>query len=307
MEQSARGAKRIALIGVPSSAGARQTGQEQAPRWLRRAGLVERLQSAGREVLDFGDIPEVAFSPDKQNPKQQNLPLILHVLRQVADVVDLAIGKRAWPLVLGGDCTITIGVLAGLARHFPSLGMIYFDGDLDLNTPETTPSGIFDGMGLAHILGRGVDELSHFGPRYPLLEQQNVAAFGYSLEAGGIDPVEVTRLQDTVLGKYPLDAIKGGIQTAAVRALRELANKAEQILVHFDIDVMDFDDFPASDVRHQPGLTLQQAQEALAVFLASPKTAGLVVTEFNVKFDPDARLAGKLIDMIVRAIAHREA
>ena len=185
--------------------------------------------------------------------------------------------------------------------------MIYFDGDLDLNTPETTPSGILDGMGLAHILGWGVDELSHVGPRFPLLEQRNVTLFGYSVEAGGIDPAEVKLLQDTQMAKYPLEEINGRVHTAAVRALRELEIKAEQILVHFDVDVVDFDDFPAADVPHRPGLSLLNTQEALGVFLGSRKAVGLVLTEFNAGRDTDAKLARQLIDTIEGAIAQGQA
>lgn len=307
MRESRHDANEIALIGVPSSAGARQVGQEEAPRSLRLAGLVERLRSTGHDVVDLGDLTQVSFSPDPRNAKQQNLPHVLRVLRQVASAVDLAVANRAWPLVVGGDCTVTIGVLAALTKHFASLGMIYFDGDLDLNTPETTLSGIFDGMVLAHILGKGADELSHLGSRYPLLEERNVTLFGYSVEAGGIDPVEVKLLQDTQMARYPLEKIQGRVQTAAVRALRDLESRAEHILVHFDVDVVDYDDFPAADVPHKPGLSLLKTQEALGVFLGSRQAVGLVLTEFNARRDTDAKLAVQLIDTVEKAIIQGQA
>ncbi|MCI0415590.1 arginase family protein [bacterium] len=301
MRESVYDANKIALIGVPSSAGARQLGQEEAPRFLRNAGLVDRLRSTGRDVLDLGDLSQVSFSPDKQNAKQQNLTHVLRVLRQVISAVDLAVANRAWPLVVGGDCTITIGVLAALTKHFASLGMIYCDGDVDLNTPETTLSGIFDGMVLAHILGKGVDELSHLGSRYPLLDEQAVSLFGYSVEAGGIDPVEVKLLQETRMARYPLEQIRGIVQTAAMQALDELESRAKHILIHFDVDVVDSDDFSAADIPHKPGLTLLKTQQALQVFLGSRQAVGLVLTEFNVRNDPDAKLALRLIDMIGEA------
>lgn len=300
-------ANRVALIGVPSSAGARQVGQEQAPRSLRLSGLAERLRSNGHDVVDLGDLTEVFFSPDTQNPKQQNLPLVLSVLEEVVTAVDLAVVKRAWPLVVGGDCTITIGVLAALTKHLTNLGLIYLDGDVDLNTPETTISGIFDGMVLAHILGKGADELSHFGPRHPLLEERDVTLFGYSAQAGGIDPVEVRFLQDAQMSKYPLEEIADGVRAAAARALRELESKAEHILVHFDVDVVDLDDFPAVDVPHKPGLRLSKAQDALGVFLGSRKVVGLVLTEFNARCDTDGRLALQLTDTIQNAMTQQRA
>ena len=71
-----------------------------------------------------------------------------------------------------------------MIRQLPNLGLIYLDGDLDLNTPDTTPSGIFDGMVMAHIIGKGADSLSRIGPRYPLMAEENIALFGYNTEAG---------------------------------------------------------------------------------------------------------------------------
>lgn len=294
---------KIALIGVPSSAGARQTGQECAPQSLRTAGLVQRLSSRGYEVVDLGDLDQVSFRPDTENPKKQNLSLVLDVLGQVTESVELAIANRAWPLVLGGDCSITIGVIAALIKHFPDLGLAYVDGDVDLNTPETTHTGIFDGMVLAHILGRGADELRQFGSRCPLLGEQQIALFGYSAQAGGIDPVEIDILQNTQMAKFPLEEIDAGVQGAAIRALQELESKAEHILVHFDVDVVDYDDFPAVDVPHRPGLALAQTQEALGIFVGSRKSVGLVVTEFNAALDGDGDLAETLIGTIENAIA----
>jgi arginase len=303
LRQSIFNENKVALIGVPSSAGARQAGQEHAPHCLRAAGLVQRLISQGYEVMDLGDLNQVSFRPDLDNPKKQNLSLVLDVLRQVEESVELAIANRAWPLILGGDCSITIGVIAALIKHFPSLGLSYIDGDVDLNTPETTNTGIFDGMVLAHILGRGADELRYFGSRCPLLAEQQIALFGYSAQAGGIDPVEIDILRNTQMAKFPLEEIDADVQTAAIRALQELESKAEQILVHFDVDVVDYDDFPAVDVPHRPGLALAQAQDALRIFVGSRRSVGLVVTEFNAAHDGDGNLAEKLISTIEEAMA----
>lgn len=293
----------IALVGVPSSAGARRRGQELAPARLRRAGLVEQLRAAGCEVIDCGDLSTTSFTPDEQNPRQQNLPLVRSVLTSVADAVDRALAHHALPLVIGGDCTITIGVLAGLSRHFPSLGMMYLDGDIDLNTPYTTTSGILDGMGLAHITGKGVRELTHLGTGYPLLLEPNITLFGYCVDAGGIDPLEIDLLNRSAMRTYPADVIRGKVQPVAVRAIGELEDRVDHLLVHFDVDVIDFDDFPAADVPHRGGLSFEEAISALEVFLASPKLVGLTLTEFNADRDPDGALAARLATAVVAAIA----
>jgi arginase len=304
LKHSVFDAHKIALIGVPSSAGGRRVGQEQAPRSLRRSGLVESLRAQGHDVVDLGDLKEVSFSPDTQNPREQNLGLVLSVLEEVVRRVDLAVANRAWPLVVGGDCTVTIGVLAALTKHFAELGMIYLDGDVDLNTPETTTSGILDGMVLAHILGHGVHKLSHLGSRCPLLEEKNITLFGYSERAGGIDPVELEFLKRTQMTKYPLERIKDRVRNEATRALRELT--ARHILVHLDVDVVDRDEFPAVDVPHKPGLSLREAKEALGIFLGSGKAVGLVLTEFNAACDAEGKLAVRLNETIQEAMAARQ-
>jgi arginase len=266
---------------------------------------VDGLRANGHDIVDLGDLKQVAFSPDLENPKQQNLSSVAGVVKEVAGAVESAVSGQAWPLVIGGDCSITLGVLAALTGRFENLGLIYFDGDLDLNTPETTRSGIIDGMVLAHILGEGAPELSQVGERQPLLREQDVTLFGYSAQAGGIDPVEVERLETTRMMKYPLEQIRDGVKTAAERALGELECRADHILIHFDIDVIDVAEMPAVDVPHTPGLSLMEAQEALSVFLGSKKSVGLVVTEFNARCDTDGSLARTLTGTIHNAFSHK--
>lgn len=301
MQQATPDNSKIALIGAPSSAGARHVGQEKAPNALRDAGLIQSLKTNGHEVKDLGDIEIVSFSPDPVHPRQQNLSRVVNVLEQVENQVNSAVTGKKWPLIIGGDCTITIGVLAALTQHFPSLGMIYLDGDVDLNTPESTFTGILDGMVLAHVLGKGAKELSHFGSRHPLLDGRNVALFGYSTQAGGIDPIEKEQLKVTTMDKYPLEEVQNAAGEAATRALQALESKVDHILVHFDVDVIDHDDFPAVDVPHHPGLKFKAVQDALKVFLRNPKTIGLVVTEFNASRDSDGRLASRLAELISEA------
>lgn len=303
LTRSAFDQNRVALIGVPSSAGARQAGQEQAPKCLRDAGLVQRLVSRGIDVLDLGDLTEVCFRPDAENPRNQNIALVLNVLEGVADSVDKAVRHRAWPLVIGGDCSISIGVIAALTKHFVDLGLSYIDGDVDLNTPETTHTGILDGMVMAHILGRGADELTEIGARYPLLKEQDIALFGYSVQAGGIDPAEIDILRESRMAKFPFEDVTDDVQAAAIRALHGLEKKVEHILVHFDVDVINYDEFPAVDVGHRPGLDLAQAKEAVGVFTGSEKAVGLVVAEFNAARDTDGTMAEALIGIIEEAIA----
>jgi arginase len=190
-----------------------------------------------------------------------------------------------------------------MLKHSASVGMLYFDGDIDLNTPADSPSGILDGMGIAHILGNGATELTHIGPRFPLLDEGDIVLFGYNLESGWTDLVEVQRLERSALARYPALEVRGRAGEAATEAIRILEEKAEHVIIHFDVDVIDAAELPAADVPHSCGLSFGDTAKALQVFLSSPRTAGLVVTEFNASRDGDGTQARRLLDELVRAIA----
>jgi arginase len=290
---------KIAVIGAPSSAGARRVGQEGAPQSFRGAGLIESLRAAGLDVIDAGDLDQVTFRPDPENARQQNLPLVRDVAARLAERVSLAFQHNAKPIGLGGDCTITLGVLAGMIRHLPELGLIYFDGDVDLNTPETTSSGIFDGMVMSHIIGEGANALTHIGPRYPLMPEENIVLFGYNSEAGWMDAAEVQRLEECSMMKYPVTKIHGRTREAAAEALATLEARAPQILIHFDVDVIDAGDFPAADVLHTGGLAFNEAMNVLKILASSSSFAGLIITEFNSARDPEGTLARRLVKAVV--------
>ena len=295
--------KPVAVLGVPSSAGARQVGQELAPGALRAVGLTGKLEAAGLEVNDRGDLPTTRFRPDAANPKSQNLDRVTAVAARVGNAVEELARAGCFPLVVGGDCTITIGVLAGLTRVLEGLGLIYVDGDLDLNTPADTPSGIFDGMGMAHITGHGAPALSRLGPQHPLLPEERIALVGYNTHAGWIDGAELERLAHARMGAYPVEAVRGDPPGSASEIVDAMLKRATQFLLHFDVDVLDEQDFPAADVPHRGGLTLAEAAALLSGFFRSGSLAGLVVTEFNPLRDPTGFHARRLVEALALAMS----
>src|SRR5438552_5907241 len=215
---------RIGLIGVPTSAGAHGPGQEKAPSALRKAGLIGALRTAGLELEDLGDLPVARFQPDRANRKQQSASRVTKVAGQVADAVGRAVERDVVPLVIGGDCTITLGVIAGLLRRQSDLGLMYFDGDADLTTPETTHSGIFDSMGVAHLIGEGAPELAHIGPRYPLLPQDRIALFGF--HPYEIEPAEAGLLERSAMLRYPVTSLDDRPVDFAPEALARLEERS---------------------------------------------------------------------------------
>jgi arginase len=291
---------KFGLIGVPSSAGAHGPGQEKAPSALRKAGLLGALREAGLELEDLGDLPVARFTPDGANRKRQSESRVVKVVRQVADKVEAAVDRDLVPLVLGGDCTITLGVVAGLLRRQPDLGLIYFDGDADMTTPETTRSGIFDSMGVSHLIGDGAPELAHIGPRFPLLQQDRIVLFGF--QPYEIEPEESRALERSAMVQYPVTSMGDRPIEFAAEARARLEERTRAIAVHFDVDVMDSAEIPLADCPHYDALSFGDAIHCLSVFVGSPKLAALVVTEINPDNDPDGLLVRQFIDAFAAAM-----
>jgi len=290
----------LGLIGAPSSAGAHGPGQEKAPAALRQAGLLGALREAGLTVDDLGDLPVTRFQPDPANRKRQNRSQVIRVARQVADRVAAAVERDLVPLVLGGDCTITLGVVSGLVRQQPDLGLMYFDGDADMTTPETTHSGIFDSMGVAHLIGEGDPEVSHLGPRFPLLPADRITLFGF--QAYEIEPSEQRLLETSAMAQYPVTSMGDRPVELAAEALARLEERARAIVVHFDVDVMDSAEIPLANWPHYDELGFGEAMRCLRVFVGSPKLAALVVTEINPDHDPDGLLVRQFVDAFADAV-----
>ena len=291
--------RRVGLIGVPSSAGAHWPGQDKAPRVLREAGLVERLESADCTVVDRGDLPRVRFRPDRGHP--QNFAAVIGVTRSVAARVESALRDGETPVVIGGDCTIELGVLSGCLRAGEDPALLYFDGGVDLYTPATNPTGILDSMGMAHMVAEpgAAEELCRIGPRFPLMPDDRVVYFGYEPVVG--EPFEAEIAERRGMPRYPAEVVRGRAEEAAAEALGYLEGRAGRFVVHFDVDVIDFVDFPVADVPQiKAGLTFRDAVACLSIFAGSPKFGGLVITEFN----PDhADEEGELAAVFVREVA----
>lgn len=273
---------------------------------MRRAGLVTGLESSGIEVVDFGDLPLALYQPRSANRKQQNLAQVVDVARRVAERVDEVLKQQLKPVVIGGDCTITLGVLAGYLRHVENLGLLYFDGDIDLTTPATSRSGIFDSMGMAHMIGEGAEELSHIGSRFPLMREDHIVLFGF--DPGEVEQWQWEALEQRQMLRFPVTSFNGRPTEVARSALSQLEQRAEMVLVHFDVDSIDSADFPLGDFpHHNEGQSLSEALECLRIFCSSPKCGGLVLTEVNPDHDVDGSMMPTFTRLLVKALTEASA
>ncbi|MGA2096267.1 MAG: arginase family protein [Candidatus Acidiferrum sp.] len=294
--------KKIALIGAPSSAAAFLPGSEKAPAALRAAGLVERLQSAGYEVIDHGDCAPRLFADDDEHKRARNLPAIVAGLNDLKVRAELAVKSGALVLVLGGDCAQVIGLLSGARRYYKHVNLLWFDRDADLNTPASTPSGRIDGMVVAHVIGRGAPELVRFFGESALVREPDVTLFG--LER--LDPPEQEFLSKSPMRHIEATDIqaKGG-SAAAHTGLSAVHADAHEFVLHLDTDVIAQEEFPAVNVPGTAGLPLSEVRAALSEFAKHKNLLGLVVAQYNPDKDPDGSGAKKLVDLLVEALSAR--
>ena len=273
----------IVLIGAPSSAGAHAPGQEKAPFALRDAGLLECFSSAGLNVSDSGNLPGFRYKNDPSSPRARNVQAVADNARRVADAVASVLNDGNNYIVLGGDCTNGAGAIAGATRDENiRTGVIYLDMHGDLNTPESVSSGALDWMGVAHLLGeKGVTpEFANFDDRNPVLQNDQIVLLGWDYEGSNSDWERETIIRRDIK-VVSLDELKADPAMAAQRAFTCLG-PVDRVVVHFDVDVIDFAQCPLSEgYRHGEGCSLEQAMTAILVLASKQEFAGITVTELN--------------------------
>jgi len=289
------------VFGVPSAAGARVAGPERAPFVLREAGLLDGLRATGARVVNLSDLSLFPFRDDPGHPTARNAEVVACAVRATADEMTRAL-REGFTIVLGGDCTVVVGALAGArAALGRPVGVVYIDADADLNTPETTPSGFLCGMALSLALGHGPEELIAPLGKAPVLEPDHVALLGFRV----LDLGERDAIGDLGLALPAIAARRVGMRVAAALALDAVANEDGPVLVHLDVDAIDYAEMPVKDPVDGAGLTIAELSDLLTALVASPRVVGLHIAEFNPARDPEGVHARKVVDLLVRAVARR--
>lgn len=291
--------ERLCIIGAPSSAGAYAPGQERAPAALREAGLLDRLHELGVDVHDLGDTESFRWQVDRNNPRAMNAPAVARTARSTARLVEQAFSGGGAVLVLGGDCTVELGTVAGALRSTDDVGLVYIDLDTDLNTPLSTTDGALDWMGVAHMLGVSdtLDELVAIGPRAPLLRPDQLLYFAID----NVEPFERQLMRELGIANVTLAQVAPDPTKAAEKVVHGWARKFARLLIHLDVDVLDFADMPlAENTRRNVGLKFDQLVAVLRVFLSAPNWTALTVCELN----PDHGLSdGSTVRTFVAALS----
>ena len=278
-------------------------GQEQAPRALREGGLIASLSIAGNDVHDVGDLTMRMWTPDRERRFVQNLRDVVESVRELASAVPPLLSDDDRLLVLGGNCTIALGVCAGLRDVGIEPSLVYVDRHFDLNTPQSTTEGALDWMGLAHALaleGAATELVDAFGYR-PLLTPSRISFLGVDANEGTAwEREQVQRMNLPVVSLNDLTAAPRIAARMAVDALPE-----GPFAVHVDVDVLDFIDAPiAENVNGRNiGPTVEQLGDAVSELWRNPACRALSIGELNpVHATADPAALPRFIATLARAL-----
>jgi arginase len=299
--------KKAIIIGVPMDLGAGRRGVDMGPSAIRIGGLNQAVTMLGYDVTDAGNVnvhpPEAIV---EVNPRARYLKEIADASRELAEKVETALEVGATPIILGGDHSIAIGSVSGVAAYYrkrvEKIGIIWLDAHPDINTPHTTPSGNIHGMPLAAILGHGPRELTEIAGFAPKVLPENVAIIG----ARSIDPGEREMIKTLGLRVFTMSELdERGMAEVIIEAI-EIASR-DTVGIHATMDMDFIDPFyaPGVGTPEPGGATFREAHLALEKMAASGLVVSVEVTEVNPLYDQTNQTGQLAVGMVLSALGKR--
>ncbi len=273
----------VQIIGYPSDLGAGRRGVDMGPSALRIAGITRKLETLGYTVTDEGDIPVNALEVEDEG--SSNLKFLAEIARAttiLAERVEAALDANRFPLILGGDHSMGIGSLGGVAAHCKRegkrLGVVWIDAHADMNTPETTPSGNIHGMPLAVAMGLGHPKLKAIGGDFVKVQPENVVI----IAARDLDVGEVELIKRLNVSAYTMfDIDKRGIYPIIAEVVEKLRAQVDHLHVSFDLDGVDPLVAPGVGTPVPGGLSFREAHFVMEYLAETQMVGSLDVTEVN--------------------------
>jgi arginase len=295
-------ARKAAIIGAALDLGAGRRGVDMGPSAIRYAGLEDRLQELGIECEDWGNVgTAVAEATESGSPKARFLDQIKETCERIARSVAHAVEEGRTPIVLGGDHSIALGTLGGLASVYGPGGVLWLDAHGDLNTPETSPSGNVHGMPLAAALGRDPEAFASDAWPLPALEPDRVVLFGVR----SLDQGERAFVRESGIGVYTMSELdRRGIEPAVREAL-ERVEGAPFVHVSLDMDVVDPETAPGVGTPVRGGLSYREAHLALELVAESGLLSSFEIVEVNPILDRGNETAALAVELAASAFGAR--
>jgi len=299
--------KNIAIVGAPLDLGAGRRGVDMGPSALRLAGLGSRIAALGYSVEDLGNVfvdqPEsTPLGPTRAKYLRQ----ITSVCSALADTIDRVVREGRFPLVLGGDHSVAVGTVAGVAhaakQRQEKIGIIWIDAHADMNTPETSPSGNIHGMPLACCIGRGPAELTNILGFAPKAAPANVVLVGVR----DVDGIERQCVRESGVTTFTMrDIDERGLREVMDRALAVAGDGTAGIHLSLDMDVVDPDEAPGVGTPVRGGMTYREAHLAMEIVCDSNNLNSMEIVEVNPVLDQANRTANLGVELVLSALGKR--
>lgn len=289
--------KKIGIIGVPLDFGQNRRGVDMGPSVIRYAGLLERLEALGYEVEDRGDVQ--VGRPSKKSRNSENnlkdLEVVVEANQRLAEEVIDVISEGAFPLILGGDHSIAIGSLAGVAKERENLGVIWYDAHGDLNTAETSPSGNIHGMPLSASLGLGHESLTNVGGYSPKVKPENIVIIG----ARSLDEGERKLIKERGIHVYTMHEIdRLGMTKVMDEAVKLVSEGTDGVHLSLDLDALDPTDAPGVGTPVMGGPTYRETHLAMEILAESNIITSAEFVEVNPILDVKNKTAEAAVALI---------
>jgi arginase len=297
----------IHLLGVPMDLGSGRRGVDMGPSAIRIAGVAARLEELGNKVVDEGDVVIKNMEELKVgNERARYLAEIARASSILARKIDRIMGLNHFPLVLGGDHSIAVGTVSGIAafaqRQGKKLGLIWIDAHGDINTPESSPSGNIHGMPLAALLGFGASGLTSIAGTSPKVDASNVALVGVrSLDSG-----EKKRLKETGVQVHTMSDIdRHGVDRVMKKALARVTEETDYVHVSFDLDAVDPSVAPGVGTPVKGGLDYREAHLIMEVIADAGVMTSLEMVEVNPILDQGNASAAFAVELVQSAFGKK--
>ncbi|MBR3321235.1 MAG: arginase [Exiguobacterium sp.] len=284
-------------IHVPLRYGQGKLGVDQGPTKLNEMGM-QQLLPTGTVKHTIRVLPESEIRENEEHLKR--VDGVLHTVTELAEVVHREISENRFPLIVGGDHSMAIGTLAGLAQTGP-YGVIWVDAHADLNTGETSPSGNIHGMPLAAAMGMGDVRLTEVGGRDPKLSPEHLVYIALR----DIDEGEMNEINRLGIKVITVEEVRTrGVDVIMQEALRYLRERVDRFYISFDMDSLDASLVPGTGTPVDGGLTEVEAKAILKEAMQAEDLIAVELVELNPALDRDdvtAQLAYRLCETIIKS------
>ncbi len=289
----------VAILGAALDLGQGRRGVDMGPSAIRYAGLVGRLTELGLGVHDLGTVFEDPIEAlDAGDDRAKYLDQILAVCDQIAGHVESSSRAGELPLVLGGDHSLALGVVGGLARVHGPVGVIWFDAHADCNTPETTPSGNVHGMGLSGALGWNGELFAGGNWPVPSADEDRTVLIGVR----ALDPGERERLRRSRVRVFTISDVDRLGMEAVIRGALEHVSGSAHVHVSLDMDVMDPFWAPGVGTAVRGGISYREAHLAMELVSGGGVVDSLEVVEVNPILDRENMTGELAVELICSAL-----